>query len=90
MTGTIRAAVAIIGLSLTGATMAQQSDVTFFVIGKHHNVQQDSSGVQRPVDFSFFSETGKQGPVGQSIRKIVQKANEAKRIQLLKCLTRFL
>jgi catechol 2,3-dioxygenase-like lactoylglutathione lyase family enzyme len=35
---------------------AQQSDVTFFVIGKHANYQQDPSGDLSPVDFSFFSE----------------------------------
>lgn len=35
---------------------AQQSDVTFFVIGKHANYSQDQSGRREPVDYSFFSE----------------------------------
>ena len=35
---------------------AQQADVTFFVIGKHANFQQDAAGDLAPVDFSFFSE----------------------------------
>ena len=36
--------------------LAQQSDVTFFVIGKHVNYSQDDSGQRAPVDYSFFSE----------------------------------
>jgi predicted enzyme related to lactoylglutathione lyase len=36
--------------------LAQQDDVTFFVIGKHTNVAQDMAGGLTPVDFSFFSE----------------------------------
>ena len=36
--------------------MAQQDDVTFFVIGKHANYDQMASGELRSVDFSFFSE----------------------------------
>jgi len=36
--------------------LAQQSDVTFFVIGKHVNYSQDESGQRVPVDYSFFSE----------------------------------
>ncbi|MDH4108029.1 MAG: VOC family protein [Gammaproteobacteria bacterium] len=35
---------------------AQQPDVTFFVIGKHANFQQDAQGIATPVDYSFFSE----------------------------------
>ena len=37
-------------------TRAQQDDVTFFVIGKHANYSQGTSGQMAPVDFSFFSE----------------------------------
>lgn len=36
--------------------LAQRADVTFFVIGKHANFQQDEAGQLAPVDFSFFSE----------------------------------
>jgi len=39
-----------------GSATAQQHDVTFFVIGKHANYEQDLSGTKSPVDFSFFSE----------------------------------
>jgi len=35
---------------------AQQEDVTFFVIGKHQNYEQDVLRKVHPVDFSFFSE----------------------------------
>lgn len=35
---------------------AQEQDVTFFVIGKHANFDQDESGTRTPVDYSFFSE----------------------------------
>lgn len=35
---------------------AQQSDVTFFVIGKHGNYVQSLPGQHEAVDFSFFSE----------------------------------
>jgi len=35
---------------------AQQSDVTFFVIGKHANYLQDPTGQHVSEDFSFFSE----------------------------------
>lgn len=35
---------------------AQQSDVTFFVIGKHGNYLQSPSGQRESEDFSFFSE----------------------------------
>jgi hypothetical protein len=48
------AAAAMIALLQTAE--AQQEDVTFFVIGKHANVQQHASGQQTPVDFSFFAE----------------------------------
>jgi len=42
---------------LAGANaQAQQDDVTFFVIGKHANYSQSTSGEMKPVDFSFFSE----------------------------------
>lgn len=37
-------------------THAQNSDVTFFVIGKHANYSQILSGEREPVDYSFFSE----------------------------------
>jgi hypothetical protein len=52
----VRIAVTTLALSCLTTASAQQEDVTFFVIGKHANVQQDASGQQRPVDFSFFSE----------------------------------
>ncbi len=44
--------------SIAGAApvAAQQADVTFFVIGKHANYQQDERGRVTPVDYSFFSE----------------------------------
>jgi len=35
---------------------AQQNDITFFVIGKHSNYQQDERGQVSPVDYSFFAE----------------------------------
>jgi hypothetical protein len=38
------------------ALLAQQHDVTFFVIGKHANYSQNASGDRRAVDYSFFSE----------------------------------
>ena len=41
---------------LAGEAAAQQSDVTFFVIGKHANYQQSTSGELSPVDYSFFAE----------------------------------
>ena len=47
---------AIAWLSLCGAALAQQEDVTFFVIGKHANFEQSSAGGVTPVDYSFFSE----------------------------------
>ena len=37
-------------------TAAQRSDVTFFVIGKHANYQQDEFASLEAVDYSFFSE----------------------------------
>ena len=43
-------------LFLAGTTGAQQNDVTFLVIGKHSNVQQQPDGSHESVDFSFFSE----------------------------------
>lgn len=44
-------------LLLTAATCgAQQSDVTFFVIGKHANYRQLSPTQREAVDYSFFSE----------------------------------
>ncbi len=36
--------------------LAQQNDVTFFVIGKHGNYIQDEEGNRASVDYSFFSE----------------------------------
>lgn len=51
----ILVAAACIALSAGQAT-AQQSDVTFFVIGKHANFQQSASGDLNPVDYSFFAE----------------------------------
>ena len=47
--------VAVLTLSPTTATRAQQSDVTFFVIGKHASFEQRQAQPE-PVDFSFFSE----------------------------------
>jgi hypothetical protein len=41
---------------VTGAAPAQQTEVTFFVIGKHANFSQTSTGDRHPVDYSFFSE----------------------------------
>ena len=38
------------------AANAQQSDVTFIVIGKHGNYLQGPSGQRAPEDLSFFSE----------------------------------
>jgi len=40
----------------SGSIWAQQKDVTFFVIGKHANFDQQADGEPRAVDFSFFSE----------------------------------
>lgn len=51
-----RPVAAALAVAVAQAALAQQSDVTFFVIGKHANVEQAASGEQRPVDFSFFSE----------------------------------
>ena len=42
--------------ALLQTAAAQEEDVTFFVIGKHANVQQNAAGQQTPVDFSFFAE----------------------------------
>lgn len=42
--------------ALAPAAFAQQSDVTFFVIGKHANYLQGDDGEPQPVDYSFFSE----------------------------------
>ena len=47
---------AVLSLICAGSLHAQQSDVTFFVIGKHANYSQDRSGQRAPVDHSFFSE----------------------------------
>ena len=41
---------------MAGPISAQQKDVTFFVIGKHANYDQSTTGDLSPVDFSFFSE----------------------------------
>ena len=35
---------------------AQGNDITFFVIGKHANYEQQATGARTPVDFSFFAE----------------------------------
>lgn len=43
-------------ITLANPLYAQQSDVTFFVIGKHTNFSQNNSGELNSVDFSFFSE----------------------------------
>lgn len=44
-------------LALAGPPVqAQNSDVTFFVIGKHGNYAQSPSGNRESVDYSFFSE----------------------------------
>jgi hypothetical protein len=43
-------------LAICGTATAQQEDVTFFVIGKHANFEQASTGNVTPVDYSFFSE----------------------------------
>ena len=55
MPALIRLAVSLF-LFIAGTVSAQQSDVTFFVIGKHGNVQQQTDGSHESVDFSFFSE----------------------------------
>lgn len=46
----------LLSLLFVGAASAQQSDVTFFVIGKHGNFDQSTLGQHTSVDFSFFSE----------------------------------
>ncbi len=43
-------------LSAAAPVVGQQSDVTFYVIGKHAKFQQDASAQPTPVDYSFFSE----------------------------------
>jgi hypothetical protein len=43
-------------LALSVPALAQQEDITFFVIGKHANFDQLANGDLEPVDFSFFSE----------------------------------
>jgi len=44
------------GLICAGSLHAQQTDVTFIVIGKHANYSQDQFGRRTAVDYSFFSE----------------------------------
>ncbi|MGI9202706.1 MAG: hypothetical protein ACR2Q3_01780, partial [Woeseiaceae bacterium] len=46
----------ILTILLCYSANAQQSDVTFFVIGKHGNYLQSPSGQHEAEDFSFFSE----------------------------------
>ena len=41
---------------VASAANAQNEDVTFFVIGKHANFSQQSTGERLPIDYSFFSE----------------------------------
>jgi len=55
MSGARCTVILLASLFLSTAT-AQQADVTFFVIGKHANYEQDLSGAHSSVDFSFFSE----------------------------------
>ena len=43
-------------VSLPTMASAQGEDVTFFVIGKHANFDQQNDGRLLPVDYSFFSE----------------------------------
>jgi predicted enzyme related to lactoylglutathione lyase len=51
-----RTAIIVSTLLSTPCAVAQQDDVTFFVIGKHANYSQTAAGELEPVDFSFFSE----------------------------------
>ena len=46
-------AISVLGVSQASA---QQDDVTFFVIGKHANFDQDLNGELSSVDYSFFAE----------------------------------
>lgn len=55
MSGTRCIVILLASLILSPAN-AQQADVSFFVIGKHANYEQNLSGDQSSVDFSFFSE----------------------------------
>ena len=56
MRRTAAAAATLIACVMSNTAAAQQSDVTFFVIGKHANFAQHGAGVPTPVDYSFFSE----------------------------------
>lgn len=47
---------ALIAVGCIGQAEAQHEDVTFFVIGKHANYDQQADGPLQAVDFSFFSE----------------------------------
>ena len=51
-----RIVLAVTWLAFCGTVVAQQQDVTFFVIGKHANFEQSPTGHTAPVDYSFFSE----------------------------------
>ena len=54
-TKTVRVAT-LMALLIAPPALAQDADVTFFVIGKHANVDQAPGGELSAVDFSFFSE----------------------------------
>jgi len=43
-------------MACAAPVLAQNADVTFFVIGKHANFSQDASGERQSIDYSFFSE----------------------------------
>ena len=43
-------------LANSASVLAQDADVTFFVLGKHASFSQDFSTAPSPVDFSFFAE----------------------------------
>ena len=53
---TSRCLAIIASFALGAPVAAQEDDVTFFVIGKHANYQQDAAGNVTPFDYSFFSE----------------------------------
>jgi len=46
----------VLHMACAAPVLAQNADVTFFVIGKHANFSQDASGERKSIDYSFFSE----------------------------------